>query len=479
MDKTNEFLELLASKIPLELINNLYNGTYKYTLTKYRDSMRDVITNYQKKDTCPDIVKFITPDMIDAFLVQKIQTEYYSLVSTRIKEIADIPLVEQKSPEWFRLREDMISASDAGYFLKKCGIGKALNSLRIKVGLKNYANSTAAPLMHGNTYEDVTRAIYESRNQVEVTEYGIISSPTSCIGASPDGVITKCLSPSWECQSRLGRLLEIKNPFSREIDNTIKPEYMVQILQQQYTTQLPICDFVETTIVDKYCGTSAGNYKAYITIDDMLADRLDINQQPASVWQSRIKNRNIPVENLNKFGNEKGIVVWYQKQTTEGDIRNKYILYPLAKPYVKLEIEKWIIDTNSQQFKLGFTFREVKLWRLDVYAEKTVVYDQHLYEGEYIPQLCDVWGVITKCREIQAKARTASAASAASAGSNNWATELENYIEDLENRKDSPFYNENKRKKRMKSTISSASITPTTSTEVMTTDDSMEIELDF
>jgi hypothetical protein len=223
---------------------------------------------------------------------------------------------------------------------------------------------------------------------------------------------------------------------------------------------------VETTIVDKYCRTSAGNYKAYETIDEMLADKLDTSMIN---WQSRIKNHNIPMENLNKFGNEKGVVVWYQKYIAEGDVRNKYILYPLSAIYSQSIIEKWIIDTNSEQFRAGFTFREVKLWRLDVYAEKTVVYDQRLFEGEYIPQLCDVWNVITKCREIQKK-------------NSNGNTEVENYIEDLENRKDSPFYNENKRKKRIKSITSSASMTSSaslTSTSVMSTNDDVDIELDF
>ena len=204
---------------------------------------------------------------------------------------------------------------------------------------------------------------------------------------------------------------------------------MVQILQQQYTTQLPICDFVETTIVDKYSTTSAGNYKAYLTLDEMLADRLDASQ-PSNL--SRIKNHNIPIENLNKFGNEKGLLVWYQKSITSSDIRNKYIMYPLSVPYMQLEIEKWIVDTNSAQFANGFMFKEVKFWRLDVYAEKTVVYDQALFESEYIPRLYDVWGVICKCRELQ----------------KNGNVDLEAYIEDMANQKDCHFYNENKKNKR-------------------------------
>jgi hypothetical protein len=427
-------------------INNMYNSSYIYTLNKCREMIRQAVQQSEYKN-------IIQNDIIDVYLLNKMQSEYIPQVTKRINDIGKIPIVEQKSPEWFRLREDMISASDAGYFLKKCGISRAIDSLKIKVGLKNYVNSSAPPLMHGNTYEDITRAIYESRNKVKVFEHGILSSPTNCIGASPDGIVIECLDSSFECQSKYGRLLEIKNPYSREIDNDVKPEYMVQILQQQYTTGLPICDFVETTIVDKYCRSSNPNYKPYMTLADMLADQLD---KTNSSWQSRIKNKNIPCENLTKFGNEKGLVVWYQKIMAENDTRNKYILYPLEIKYDASVIEKWIVDTNSEQFANGFMFKEVKYWRLDVYSEKTVIYDQKTYEGDYIPRLCDVWSVIVKCREIIANR-----------------SDIVGYIEDLENKKDNPFYNENKRKKKAKSISSTPS-----STSIMSTMDN-DIELEF
>ena len=431
-------------------INNMYNGSYIYTLNKCREMIRQAVQQSEYKNI---IQNDIQNDIIDAYLLNKMQSEYIPQVTKRINDIGKIPIVEQKSPEWFRLREDMISASDAGYFLKKCGISRALDSLKIKVGLKNYVNSSAPPLMHGNTYEDITRAIYESRNKVKVFEYGILSSTTDCIGASPDGIVIECIDKSFECQSKYGRLLEIKNPYSREIDNDVKPEYMVQILQQQYTTVLPICDFVETTIVDKYCRNSNPNYKPYEKLADMLADQLD---KTNSSWQSRIKNKNIPCENLTKFGNEKGLVVWYQKVISESDTRNKYILYPLEIKYDARIIEKWIVDTNSEQFANGFKFKEVKYWRLDVYSEKTVIYDQKTYEGDYIPRLCDVWSVIVKCREIIANR-----------------SDIVGYIEDLENKKDNPFYNENKRKKKAKSISSTPS-----STSIMSTF-SNDIELEF
>ena len=446
-------LNTLDNDITYPLLNTMFNGTYKYTLTRYKEYLSLKVKHHQLLD--------ITSQHIDEYLLNKIKTVYLPLITIRCQEIASIPIVEQKSPEWFRLREDMISASDAGYFLKKCGNSKAMDALKIKIGLKNYAASTAPPLLHGNTYEDITRAIYESRNQVTVTEYGILTSPTSCIGASPDGIVTHCNSPSFECQSRYGRLLEIKNPYSREIDNTIKPEYMVQILQQQYTTGLPVCDFVETTIVDKYCKNINLNYPAYITIDDMLNDKLDNNN---TNFKTRIRNVNIPYENLTKYGNEKGVVVWYSKVVAENDIRHRYILYPLDGIYEKNNIEKWIVDTNSEQFKNGFIYKEVKYWRLEVYCEKTVVYDAKLFENSYILELKKVWDVICNCKTIRMKSTSLN--------------DIEQYLEGIEKDPKNTFYNENKRRKKLTSSTSNTTLTNILKKSISfeTNDD---IELDF
>jgi hypothetical protein len=443
----NKILDQIDKNVVIQLLNTMYNGLYKYTLNRYREIFRQLVQQSEHKN-------IITNDVIDNYLINKIQTEYAPHIKKQIEILGNIPLIEQKSPEWFRLREDMISASDAGYFLKKCGISRAIETLKIKLGLKKYVNSNAPPLMHGNTYEDVARAIYESRNKVSVFEHGIISSKTNFIGASPDGIVIQCHDSSFECQSKYGRLLEIKNPYSREIDNEVKSEYMVQILQQQYTTWLPICDFLELTIVDKYCKNTNPNYKAYDSLENMLNDKLDINN---SQWQLRIKNKNIPSENLNKFGNEKGLIIWYQKIISDSDTRNKYIHYPLQNKYDSRMIEKWVVDTNSEQFVNGFAFKEIKYWRLDVYSEKTVVYDKK-YENEYIPQLDDVWQTVLKCRELQSKG--------------DHLNSIEKYVEDLENRKDSPFYNENKRKKKIKPNLTS---TPSTSS----CNNNTSIELDF
>ena len=42
-----DFLERLATKVAIELPNNMYNTSYKYSLSKYRESINSIITTYK------------------------------------------------------------------------------------------------------------------------------------------------------------------------------------------------------------------------------------------------------------------------------------------------------------------------------------------------------------------------------------------------------------------------------------------------
>jgi hypothetical protein len=97
---------------------------------------------------------------------------------------------------------------------------------------------------------------------------------------------------------------------------------------------------------------------------------------------------------------------------------------------------------------------------LDVYSEKTVVYDQELFEKSYIPQLCQVWKVICDCREIKEK---------------HGMRQLELFIEQIQDDKNSPFHNDSKRRKRL-STIPEQPAQPS---NIYTTGLGGKIELDF
>ena len=56
--------------------------------------------------------------IVDLYLLNMMKEHYFPGLIKTVKVLLAIPLIEQKTPEWFKQRETMISASDAGYFLK-------------------------------------------------------------------------------------------------------------------------------------------------------------------------------------------------------------------------------------------------------------------------------------------------------------------------------------------------------------------------
>jgi len=100
--------------------------------------------------------------------------------------------------------------------------------------------------MHwGVKYEPVSSAYYCHVKQTKIQEYGCIVHPLyPFIGASPDGINVLESSPCY------GRMLEIKNPYSREITGNPKEEYWVQCQVQMEVCDLDACDFLETKFVE-------------------------------------------------------------------------------------------------------------------------------------------------------------------------------------------------------------------------------------
>ena len=77
-----------------------------------------------------------------------------------------------------------------------------------------------------------------------VEGFGCILHPThTFLAASPDGINAK-EGPLY------GRMLEIKNPFSREINGNPKEEYWIQCQLQMEVCDLEGCDFLETKFVE-------------------------------------------------------------------------------------------------------------------------------------------------------------------------------------------------------------------------------------
>ena len=146
--------------------------------------------------------------------------------------------VEQKSLEWFKLRELKMTASEAQAIGNN---GKGLESYITKImatfysggGDEKYSNEK---MERGNEYEGFAREIYELKQGVNVREVGFIEIDEN-LGCSPDGLIED------------DGLLEIKScnyikHYEMIRDGKPDSKYVWQCQMQLFLTGRKWCDLV-------------------------------------------------------------------------------------------------------------------------------------------------------------------------------------------------------------------------------------------
>lgn len=312
-----------------------------------------------------DIKQFIENHYCIAFL--KEMEGYYNTIINNIKRLDNIPKIEQRTPEWYAQRNEVISASS---IYKVLSYGKK-EILLEKIGIERPFLTNDA-IVNGIVFEIVSQTLYETRNNITISEYGCIPHEThNFIGASPDGVVhdikyidmyninykeLKEVHPNLTVNniSLFGRLLEIKNPTSRVITNKIKSEYQKQITTQQEVCKLYICDFLEN------------KYNIYKTQDDFLNDSFCFSKVKnlTSVEINRyVKNHNIPLNNITEDGDEKGVII----QFSSNGSNYTSSLHDLTKIYNKENIDKWIQDEVNKYKELGFNESKVIYWSVKDY----------------------------------------------------------------------------------------------------------------
>ena len=321
-------------------------------------------------------------------------------IKLALLEIESHKPIVQKSAEWLAARKNLIAASEAGYLLGIKSTSSMINYIKAKCNITTsleYLNCLDS-VKHGNIFEDVSRVIYELRNGVIVKEYGLITTlKNPLLGASPDGIVISTNSNlEYHDMTRIGRLVEIKNPYDYDTTETIKPEYIVQVLQQQYVLNLPQCDFIKTNIIGSKINekTASKGIRPYYNIDDLLADI-------PSTTVLNLANKNIPICNLTHNGMEKGILIYYNDPSNQQYITH---LYPLQIPYNKTDIITWIKTTKediSSKQSICPSKIAVEYWYLAGYFEKVIDYNADLFETIYLPRLELVWKIILNIRQSQ------------------------------------------------------------------------------
>ena len=258
---------------------------------------------------------------------------------------------EQHSDEWFRFRHEGLSASS---------IWKALDTQSNKnniiynkckpLKIRRTINITS-PMHNGHKYEPLSLMQYEFDKKTTVGEFGCVShTKYPFLRASPDGI-------NIDPDSKLyGRLVEVKNPTSRELDGKPKKDYWIQMQIQMEVWNLDECDFLETV------------YKEYETETDFCND--------GDTFTRTSKNK------------RKGVIVQFY------DGNKPIYKYPTVDCSEE-EFNVWFDNTLDDNTNL--TWVTNIYWRLEDYSCVLVPRNKKWFNAVY-PELKEVWDTILKER---------------------------------------------------------------------------------
>lgn len=167
-------------------------------------------------------------------------------IAQQIAYLESKPQPTQRTEEWYVFRHNLITASNAYKAFESQSAKNQLIYEKCKpiVYGKQHVSVTS-PLHWGQKYEPISVLYYEHTYKTTIQDFGCIQHDKyPFLGASPDGIN---VDPT---TSYYGRMLEIKNPVSREITGIPKKEYWVQMQLQMETCNLDECDFLETKFVE-------------------------------------------------------------------------------------------------------------------------------------------------------------------------------------------------------------------------------------
>jgi len=231
------------------LINDL-----KYMLGVYPDNIYwEEITEQLMECLYLYYVYFMPRRSFDTTFIYN--SKSLSDINLQINKILNKSQTTQKTDEWYQMRHNLITASNLYKIFDSICVQNELIYEKCKpyVNYKNINHNTESSLNWGNKYEPVSIMIYEEIFSTKINSVGCIQHELyNFLGASPDGINADPTS------TRYGRLLEIKNVKSRDIDGSVSKPYWVQTQLQMEVCNLNECDFLETKFIEYE------NYNAFV-----------------------------------------------------------------------------------------------------------------------------------------------------------------------------------------------------------------------
>lgn len=191
--------------------------------------------------------------LIDRILNQVSCDEAQEAISARARErlraseiVTKLPGgVPQRTPEWYRVRRGMITASE----FKIAGATNACDSyIWGKIFPQPFPSNAA--MQWGCRFEDLAAATYEFENASKIHEYGLLIHPKDTwLGASPDGITAYGVAieikvPYSRKRVEINRRVEEDRPFPKSDRANLYARYSPQVQGQLEVCDLDACDFV-------------------------------------------------------------------------------------------------------------------------------------------------------------------------------------------------------------------------------------------
>jgi hypothetical protein len=224
--------------------------------------------------------------------------------------------------------------------------------------------NTNTPMHWGQKYEPLSVMIYEHMYNSKVEDFGCIQHPVyKFLGASPDGIIIESAT------GRYGRMLEIKNPVSREITGIPKKEYWVQMQLQMEVCNLDDCDFLET------------KFSEYPDYDSYQKDSSIAYDLSGCEFNSYVTSAN---------NSHKGSIIYFH--TKEG---SPFYVYQPLNLYLAHDISNWE-EENIEKYQSephNYIFMKFIYWKLDKLSCVLVLRNKDWFKNN-IEQLAKVWKTI-------------------------------------------------------------------------------------
>ena len=374
------------SQLPLSLLEIIDKELW--------DTIQDPTTKYVKtkmKSARLKLMKFCVISSVDIYIRLNCKQRSELLSNYKFKEadkkktaeiidyVRSKPQPPQRTPEWYEFRNNLITASNAWKALKSKSsrsqlIGEKCKQLDIsKYDTTNVNTNTA--FHHGTKYEEISVMFYEYKYKTKVEDFGCIRHDMyHCLGASPDGINTSESSPLF------GRMLEIKNPVSREITGIPKEDYWIQMQLQMEVCNLDVCDFLETLI------------KEYDDEDDFINDSYpkdevdDLTGEFLSPFTHTLKRQ------------LKGIIMYFSGKN--GPIYEYMPLYITKEQYETWSNEMFVKHENITWLKNIY-------WYMKEYSCVVVERNNHWFQHA-IPHILDTWEQVEIQREVAAHKQSSS-----------------------------------------------------------------------